>query len=436
MFLRPQHFQQQALVIDQAAAQTLRQTHAFPWGVRKAVADEDALRAGQLRLAALDVVFQDGLHVDAPGAEPLPAARNLDDIPGLGTEAVIFACVPTLNAFGGNGGEPGSASARPPRFTYDQVSAADLYTSALEAEITVMRVNLRLMLDAENRDGHLCLPIARIAKNATGVWTIDEQYVPPLIAIDGSRALDAMARQLLDIMLVKSQALAAAHRERTKSVVEFGTSDIASFWLLHTVNRGFPLLRHLIRTAPHPEVLYTALAQLCGELITFSSSITLDEIPAYDHRNLTEVFAKLDGILRELLDTVISKRYMLIPLSNPRPAFFIGHLGSDNLVDNADFYLSVSGDLPVSQLLEILPLRLKVGSPDDVEKILNSALPGVRLQHLAQTPAALPVRVGNHYFALENQGQIYERMLKARSICIYVPQALIQVKLELIAVFR
>jgi type VI secretion system protein ImpJ len=133
---------------------------------------------------------------------------------------------------------------------------------------------------------------------------------------------------------------------------------------------------------------------------------------------------------------VISSRYAVIPLASPRPAFFVGRLDSEHLVDNADFYLSVSSEMPAAQLIETVPLKLKVGSPDDVEKILNSALPGVRLAHATQTPSAIPVRVGNHYFALETQGQIFERMTKARSICIYVPQALSELKLELIAVFR
>ena len=81
-------------------------------------------------------------------------------------------------------------------------------------------------------------------------------------------------------------------------------------------------------------------------------------------------------------------------------------------VDVADFYLSVSSELPAAQVIETVPFKLKVGAPDDVEKILNSALPGVRLSYAAQTPAPIPVRVGNHYFALEPHGAIYERMLK------------------------
>jgi len=436
MFLRPQHFQQQAMFTEQMLAQVLYQTQQYPWGVRKIDLNVDALRTGQIVVNTLELGFQDGLFFSAPQNDPLPAGRNLNDIVGTITETIVFACLPLLNAFGGNTSKAGAVNARPPRFTSEQISIADLHTDALNAEVTALRTNVRILIAEENRDGHQCVPIARICKDATGMWCVDDTYVPPLLDIANSPSLKLMTRRLLDMMLVKSKALSGSHRERVKSVVEYGTSDISSFWLLHTINRTFPLLNHFSRTGVHPETFYTLLAQLCGELMTFSSTLTLGDIPAYDHNKLTQVFSKLDTLLRELLETVISNRYAMIPLTNTKPSFFVGRLESERLVENVDFYLSVSSDLPATQIIDTVPLKLKIGSPDDVEKILNSALPGVRIAHAAQTPSAIPVRVGNHYFALEPQGQIFERMVKARSICIYVPQALLELKIELIAAFR
>ncbi len=437
MFLRPQHFQQHELFIEARLAECLRLTHAHPWGLRRAEIDQDALRGGMLRLNRLEVVFHDGVVVDAPSAEPLPAARNLNDIPQAGVETLVYACLPMLNAFGGNSAEAGRSASRPPRFLTEHTSVADLHTNALEAEITALRANVCLMLEQENRDGHQGVPIARIVKNATGAWSLDEAFVPPLVEVGGSPEMLLRLRRLLDILLVKSQALSAAHRERVKSVVEYGTSDIASFWLLHTVNRSFPLLNHVLRHPQlHPEELYLTLSQLAGELITFSSTLTLNDVPVYRHDRLTDTFIKLDELIRELLDTVISSRYAVIPLANAKPSFYIGRLESERLLENVDFYLSVASEMPTASVIDTVPMKMKVGAPDDVEKILNSALPGVKLAYAAQTPSAIPVRVGNHYFALEPNGQIFERMLKSRSICIYVPQALLEMKLELIAVFR
>ena len=436
MFLRPQHFQRHTEFVDAAIAHALYMGQPHPWGVRSLTIDPEALAGGVIRLTGLNAVFPDGSHVDAPANSPLPRERKLDDIPQIGHETLVYACLPFVNPFGHNCAETDAATARPPRYLLDRAMVPDLYTDALEAEITVLHPNLRLMVSQENRDGQQSLAIARISRNANGTWSLDDTFVPPLVATSASPLVVTLVRRLLDILLVKSQALAATHRERVKSVVEYGTSDIASFWLLHTVNRTYPLLNHYSQMPPHPEALYRLLAQLCGELITFSSSRTLGDIPLYDHEDLTGVFQRLDQLIRELLETVVSNRYAEIPLINTKPSFFVGRLDSERLVENVDYYLSVSGEMAATQILEMAPTKMKIGSPDDVEKILNSALPGVHLVHAQQTPAALPVRVGNHYFILEPQGQIFERMKKARSICIYVPQALLNLKLELLAVFR
>ena len=77
MFLRPQHFQQQALFVDARMGDVLRLMHAHPWGIQAVAIDNDALAAGTLHLNQLQAVFQDGTQFDAPGADPIPLTRDL-----------------------------------------------------------------------------------------------------------------------------------------------------------------------------------------------------------------------------------------------------------------------------------------------------------------------------------------------------------------------
>ena len=79
-------------------------------------------------------------------------------------------------------------------------------------------------------------------------------------------------------------------------------------------------------------------------------------------------------------------------------------------------------------------MRFKIGAPDDVEKFVLSAMPGVRIQHSPQVPAAVPVRPDTCYFTIDPKGQMYERMLQAQSISIYVPAGMNELTLELVAV--
>ena len=162
----------------------------------------------------------------------------------------------------------------------------------------------------------------------------------------------------------------------------------------------------------------------------------LTSLQPYRHEELTGTFQRLESLIRELLDTVISARCLVVPLREARPSYHAGRLDSDRLAEGCDLYLSVSCQHPAAEIIEAVPLQLKAGSPDDVDRIVNSALPGIRLAHLACIPAAVPARLGNHYFALEPRGPLYERMLQARSVCVYAPKALPPMELELIAVFR
>ncbi len=437
MFLRPQHFQQQSLHHERLLGQIATQQSAHAYGVQQIALDSAALAIGTLRLDTCIGVMPDGTAINIPATDPAPPIRTLSEIPHLGTEAIVYLCLPSLGAYGANCAEPGQVMPRPVRYSVEKVRASDLYTSGLEAELSVLQHKIVLLTDTENRDGYFSLPIAKIALSPSGVWTQDSQYVPPLLNIHGSEIISGIVRRLVDMLYTKSQALASKHRERAKNVAEYSTSDISSFWLLHTVNRSFPLLSHCLKTPRlHPEPLYLTLAELNGELMTFSSSASLRDIPAYAHDDLSDTFTQLEKSIHSLLDTVISSRYLVIPLTSPRASLYIGQLDSDNLLENVDFYLSVESQQNAAALLDTVPLKLKVGSPEDVEKILNSALPGVRLSHAQQTPSAIAVRIGNLYFALEPGSSIYDRMKAARSICIYVPHTLEELKIELIAVFR
>ncbi|XZG71806.1 type VI secretion system baseplate subunit TssK [Chitinibacteraceae bacterium HSL-7] len=435
MFLRPQHFQQQALFHEHQLADRLAQLHRHGWGLLALELDEAGLNAGHVRLDRLDLAFRDGAVFRSPQQAPLPLQRDLSEAGINGTETTLYACLPQLQPYGGN---VGSGENRASRYASNAQQLSDLYTQALEADVSTMSLNVRLMFEHENRDGHESIAIARLVRTPAGQWQADADFLPPQVTVTAHPWTARALRRLLDILSVKSQSLAGSHREKASKVVEFGSSDIGTFWLLHTVNRNFARLQHLATCQPlHPEELYRALIEFAGELQTFSSVFSLADLPPYRHDALTDTLPVLDQQIRELLETVISARYLQIPLSTPKPSFFIGRLESDRLLDGADFFLSVqSGSMSAAQIIDMLPYKLKLGAPDDVEKILNSAMRGVGVVHCAQTPAALPVRVGNLYFSIESKGDLYQRMLQAHSICLYLPQTLADIKVELFAVFR
>jgi hypothetical protein len=239
---------------------------------------------------------------------------------------------------------------------------------------------VKLIAHSEPRDQLLSVPLVRVRRTATSGFELDDSFVPPCLAIEASPILHQRLRQLVDALQAKVNALYGFHREPSKNIIEFRSGDIASFWLLHTANAAFATLAHLHQHAAlHPERLFQELLRLAGQLMTFSKGYTLADLPVYRHDDPGPSFARLDLMLRELLDTVISTRYFAITLDEVRPSFHLGRLDSGKIDDKTEFYLAVSADMPNVELIDAVPARFKVGAPDDVDKLVLSAMPGVRL---------------------------------------------------------
>ncbi|PCE29567.1 type VI secretion system baseplate subunit TssK [Burkholderia ubonensis] len=434
LFLRPQHFQRQDAYHEARLFESIQAIQPYNWGVRTVRVDRDALGSNVLRLAELSLVFPDGALYAAPQADDLAPPVALDTLPEGINEFVFYLALHPLRENGANYNDD-PATGFTTRFVSEQTSVADNFTDAAEADVTFLKTQVKLIAHSEPRDQLLSVPLVRVRRTATSGFEIDDSFVPPCLAIEASPILHQRLRQLIDALQAKVNALYGFHREPSKNIIEFRSGDIASFWLLHTANAAFATLAHLHQHAAlHPERLFQELLRLAGQLMTFSKGYTLADLPAYRHDDPGPGFARLDLILRELLDTVISTRYFAITLDEVRPSFHLGRLDSGKIDEKTAFYLAVSADLPSVELVEAVPARFKVGAPDDVDKLVLSAMPGVRLAYTPQVPPAIPVRPGACYFALDARGPLYERMLQAQSAMIYAPTGINDLKFELIAV--
>jgi type VI secretion system protein ImpJ len=434
LFLRPQHFQRQDAYHEWRLAEMSRVLHPYAWGVRTVKVATDALQTGVLRLNELQLVFPDGEIYNAPGEDELPAPLSLSAVNANTTHVTFHLALAPLRRNGSNFAANDEAVANGLRFVQHNEPAADWFTGAVEAEVATLRKSARLLAEGEPMDHLVHLPLLRLKRTSTGDFELDPRFVPPSVSIAASPILHGALRRLLDVLQAKVDALYGLHREPSKNIIEFRSGDVASFWLLHTASAAFASLSHFLHNPKlHPERLFERLLELAGALMTFSRSFTLADLPAYQHESPGPAFAKLDHIVRELLETVISTRSFSIALQEQKPSFHIGRLDSEKINASTSLYLGVAGTMSPAELVEAVPLRLKVGAPDDVEKLVLSAMPGVRLTHAPQVPAAVPVRPGYFYFLLEPRGSLYERMLQAQSICLYTPAAS-GFQLELVAV--
>jgi type VI secretion system protein ImpJ len=433
--LTPQHFQQQELWSQFNSRHLSSLALAEPWGVIDVQVDEEMLNVGRLKLTQLKLRFSDGSIVDTSISDVLPAARDIArDLPAEQQSALVIAALPLMNAEGSNCRYDEEKLARPRRYLREFVRVPDFFGDGIE-EIAVQRQAVHLLFDIESQADSIGCPIFRLVRNARGQLEIDHNFIPPCLRLSAHpHHLERIAR-LADILLAKSTALSARRRERVDQIAEFGVADVSLFWLLHCINTHWPELSFLHRYSDQsPEKLYALLARLAGALMTFSTASNLSELPAYEHERQQQVFGKLETLIRELLDAIIPSRVIPIGLAQKNATSWNARFNDERLLAGADYYLSVQAAVPAFQLVEQIPKLCKIGSPDDIEHIVNAALAGIPLRAVQRVPAAIPVRLENQYFALDASDPAHARMLAARACQIYLPASLPDASLELFAV--
>lgn len=439
LFLRPQHFQLQDRYHEQRLTQSLHACVPFAYGIQQLKVDQSQLALHVLALEQIEMIWQDGELYRAPSQDLLPEPIQLDQL-NIGAEMWVYLALPSLQANKQNVAH--TATAQAGRYHSFLQETHDLFTDAAAAEITLLRRRAVLkLLDShieapQDLDGFHYIAIAKIKRQHAGHFELDPRFIAPILHIQASDHLMNNLKHILNVIQAKIKTIQSNNRENEQKIIEFRSGDIVSFWLVNALNTAYASLNHLYQHAQiHPERLFFELLRLSGSLLTFSTAYQVEHLPKYQHLNLQESFSHLDRILRELLDTIISNRYISIGLTETRPSYWVGQLASDKINRDARLYLALSSrSMQTHELIQIVPLRVKVGNSVDVEQRVVSALPAIPLHHMMQVPTAIPVRSGVSYFEIEPHHELYQRMLDAQSICIYVPAGFQDISLELIAV--
>jgi type VI secretion system protein ImpJ len=423
MFLGPHHFQQW----DRFAAgeDRFRQETFFAhsWGVSSLEFDTEALDNKRLKLLKLEAILPDGSLVRAPAVDPIPAGRQLEEYFTTDLNHLeVFLAVPDHRAGVPLSRAPGQSQVVESRQVTAAVQVEDLNNPGKEMEIVVAHQNLKLLVSGENLDGYITLKIAEIERGQDTKFLFSNKYAPPCLCTGASPFLSESLLSILEALTSKSTALSGQTRQRGGGMVEFGSSDVGNFWLLHTVNSFIPLLADHERTPNrHPHAVYQTLAQLAGALCTFGSDRHPREVPIYDHIDPGTSFAGVAGLIRKLLETVMPSRFASVGLESRDETMRVGEIGDKTLLEGGhDWYLSVRGEMPETRVRDEVPSQVMIGSPHNVDFLVRTANPGVGLTHVSVPPRDFPLKAGCTYFKLESAGETWETIREARAIAIYL----------------
>ena len=438
MFLGPHHFQQWDRYHQGLLNFRLSSLVSHEWGITELKINVESLKNGECEIEVCTSVLPDGLAFSFPETDQTPKSRTIEDkfVTESGTVDVYLA-VPVEHAGGMNCNLNNGKLDTETRYEGEFDSVVDENTGKNSKEVLFAKKNLRIIFsgEPESLSNHSWIKVVELQRTAANTFQLNESYIPPCLNISASHSLVSKVSGLLNSLIDKRRTLSGEIGQRTSQLIDFGPHNIAQFWFLHSINSFLPVLSHYSKVeSVHPEQLFCALSQLAGELTTFSASVQLEDLPEYQHTNLSHTFAELYSKIQVLLDTVIPENWIDIPLQKEN-GLWMGRLleFDDKLIDSAEFYLGISADLPESQLIEDFPKFIKIGARDDIDDLKKHALPGVPVNQTPTPPSPLPIKMGFQYFRLDTHGDFWGRIRSSKNIAMDIPDSFPNLKIEFMA---
>ena len=399
-----------------------------------------ACSTGSLPFRYCRGVLPDGLVFNIPESDEHPSGRAVEEhSPPTQKTLDVYLAIPEQHSGGKNftvlsdeqSEESGSRAST--RYVAETRMMLDETLGAEEKPVQVAKKNFALLLEGENLDGFTALRIAQVTRSQAGAYILNPLFVAPCLNIVSSEYLVMLVKRQIELLTAKSNSLSVPRRGKVRGLLDFTTTEVASYWLLHTVNSYMPELKHIWKVRRgHPEALFVAMLRLGGALSTFWPEADALDLPDYDHDNLGPCFTELDNKVRALLNAILPERCISIPLQPTDKLIWSGTVPDDQYFKDAQFFLSVSAHMGVDDLINKFPKFAKISPPAETQRLIRNALPGVTLRHEVAPPSGMPRSVENQYFRLNQTGNLWEGIKQSRTVCVFVPGEIVEHKMELL----
>jgi type VI secretion system protein ImpJ len=456
MLLQPQHFQQQDNYHDSHLRHLLRLFSPFAWGIYTLQLNEIGLQNFIFEIENCELVTFDGTLMRF-GPEMHPSTARIasrsfqNDLDPKGAPLAVFLGVRRIQSGEGNlqgvNGAPGNTvgGGGHCRFMLDEAEVADLFIGneqICRLQYLVHDAQILFDVSAERSQDYELLKIAEVRRSPDGKGAVlSKQHIPPCITISSSQPLEAMLKEVRDLLTAKGREIGQSTRRAGRDV-ELGTRSLGQVLMLQTLNRYIPTFHHHLETrVTHPETMYVLLRQLVGELSSFSSTTsalgargTGDALPPYEHGNLWPSFAIATQRVRDLLNELTSTPVGDVLLTHDGE-FFSAKLDEQFLTGDNRYYLAIRSDLSPQELFKLLQATGKITSREEMPRLQQSLLFGLKIEALEMPPEELVMRAHYRFFLVDHGSDHWHKIRQQRNITVYSTSLAAQTEVRLLAVW-
>jgi type VI secretion system protein ImpJ len=417
------HFQQQDRYHEGLLRDRISAISHYGWGVTELEIDERALASSQLKLKRFAAIWPDGASVRCGEGteEPTPAPRSFEAaFAADASKLEIYVALAHESEVAANVASREEVSSGR-RYEPVERVVSDLNTGTSSQEILAARPNIRIFFGGERQDGFSTIRVAELVRGANGQAMVRDNYVPPVMHVAAASFLLGGLRRVLTAVTARQRQLASERKQRQAGSVDMHMTDTRNFWLLHTLNGTIPALVHLLDVPrAHPEEAYLLVANLIGQLCTFSPDADPISIPKFNYLEMGDAFEVMFARVLSLLSGSDVKRFTEVPLEHRPDGMYIGKLGDPKLAAQ-EFFLAVKGSLAEALIRERVPAVVKMAGWNHIYDVVKQARHGVRVEIEWNPSGALPVKPGVCFFRVKREGPYWDEIAKTSTIALYVP---------------
>jgi len=442
-FLTPQHLQAQDAWQQAYALRLHRQFSPYHWGYESLVLREDALANGMATLERFVLLTRSGELISGGvaataegGGNARVPERSLLELAVPNNDPVSLYLVlkreRTLDGLG-RGDE---RSRLPARHRLDGETRSDPYdpqAPAAEVDFLGYQAQIVSSLD-EGADALLAAceayKFAEIVPNGPGRFKPSIDYIPPLVALQGSANLLRWTRNLRDLLVSRGADFSSVKRQRGIRAASTSAQEVMRVVMMQTFARYIADMQEAVRggvIAPYP--LYLQLRELVAEFSVFSEEIGFagglrdgaadSELPAYDHDNLRACFRLAFQRAETLIKALTVGAEVGITLTWDGKLFKADLPANLFESDKTRFYLAFESELRGQELFGRLSRTGKICSVDEMPRLLQAALFGLKIDLLPVPPEELPQKTPNTtYFLVDVRHPFWQNIRNARNMAV------------------
>jgi type VI secretion system protein ImpJ len=431
MFLKPQHFQQQEVYLENIIQQKTTHINPNQWGILKLELNHELLATGKVALNKVTGIFQDGTAFNAPDNDLLPNVKEInEDL----TDTLVYIGIPaSINGSASITLEKNNKTGIE-RYCSDVIAIKNHIKHVnLKSDVLIAKLNLRILFESEDLAQYHCIPIAKIKQvKADKKIVIDEKFIPPSITISSSCVLENSINEITTLLENRANMIAS----RMSDTQQSANSEIIDMMILQVVNKYETLMKHTASLhGVHPEYFYRYCLSLYAEMAVFTNNKRRPKtILPYSHKDLDKIFHAAFTQIRECLKTVLEQNATQIELEQKEFGIWLGAINSELISDADEIILVVGQEGEHRSLQQNLPHQIKIAPASKIKDFVSRAIPGVTIEALTVAPRQIPYSSKCTYFRIMKNNTLWQEIVNSKTMALHLGGEYQQIDIKLWAI--